>query len=273
MRRKGGPENAYCKYRGVRQRTWGKWVSEISMPNHGERIWIGTFDDSKAAALAYDEVAIRMFGATAKLNFPDQLPQMSLQVHSTASTSAGAIIDQDAVVNQRLSAANDEHNFLDRILQASCTTDVDPIPDQSLDGKIDIPNFINKLIEMQQGKYPPGDEVSLIDNPIACLINDHVYDYHDQILLHEGQGSVAPTANHDKFEGSNVTEDDKNQKPKNNDNKEKMRAEFSDDSSIEGIETTCFCNSTDLGGNIAGVFEYAGDNDGEEDLGSINIWF
>ncbi|KAK1395031.1 Dehydration-responsive element-binding protein 2E [Heracleum sosnowskyi] len=107
MRGKGGPENTFGgKNRGVRQRTWGKWVLEICMPNRGERIWIGTFDNSKAAALAYGEAAIRMFGATAKLNFPDQLPQMSLQVHTT-----DAIIDQDDIVNQRLTAANAEHDF------------------------------------------------------------------------------------------------------------------------------------------------------------------
>ncbi|XVF06477.1 hypothetical protein REPUB_Repub06bG0051600 [Reevesia pubescens] len=72
MRRKGGQENAMCTYRGVRQRTWGKWVSEIREPNRGNRLWLGTFNTSFEAALAYDEAARKLYGSSAKLNLPHQ---------------------------------------------------------------------------------------------------------------------------------------------------------------------------------------------------------
>ncbi|XP_057982415.1 dehydration-responsive element-binding protein 2F [Malania oleifera] len=69
-RGKGGPQNATCEYRGVRQRTWGKWVAEIREPKKRTRLWLGSFATAEEAAMAYDEAARRLYGPDAYLNLP-----------------------------------------------------------------------------------------------------------------------------------------------------------------------------------------------------------
>ncbi|CAE5963753.1 unnamed protein product [Arabidopsis arenosa] len=62
------------KFRGVRQRPWGKWVAEIrcgggACKGRRGRLWLGTFNTAEEAALAYDNAAIQLIGPHAPTNF------------------------------------------------------------------------------------------------------------------------------------------------------------------------------------------------------------
>ncbi|KQJ85072.1 ethylene-responsive transcription factor ERF003 [Brachypodium distachyon] len=57
-------------YKGVRQRRWGSWVSEICHPVLKTRIWLGSHKTAEAAARVYDEAARLLSGPAARTNFP-----------------------------------------------------------------------------------------------------------------------------------------------------------------------------------------------------------
>jgi hypothetical protein len=64
------------KYKGVRKRKWGKWVSEIRLPNSRQRIWLGSYDTPEKAARAFDAAQYCLRGRSAKFNFPENQPEI-----------------------------------------------------------------------------------------------------------------------------------------------------------------------------------------------------
>uniref|UniRef100_A0A6N2NDC8 AP2/ERF domain-containing protein n=1 Tax=Salix viminalis TaxID=40686 RepID=A0A6N2NDC8_SALVM len=82
------------RYRGVRQRPWGRWAAEIRDPYRRARLWLGTYDTAEEAAMAYDQAAIRIKGPDAQTNFTK--PPVSKQLTRDVDINVNSVREPGA---------------------------------------------------------------------------------------------------------------------------------------------------------------------------------
>lgn len=88
------------RFKGVRMRSWGRWVSEIRIPRSRQKIWLGSYATPEQAARAFDAASLLLHRPSSSLNFPHSPPSIALvpdcfitsprTIQATASTFANS---------------------------------------------------------------------------------------------------------------------------------------------------------------------------------------
>ncbi|KAH7524503.1 ethylene-responsive transcription factor ERF014 [Ziziphus jujuba] len=171
-----GSNNNKKKYKGVRMRSWGSYVSEIRAPNQKTRIWLGSYSTPEAAARAYDAALLCLKGSSANLNFP------------ISPSSFHHIPPQDTILSpkyiQRVAAAA-ANSFIDNNAPSTATS-APSSPPQPHSSSFSASSSSSSLVSSPSlSSSSPSDQLDDDVSLIGTYMRGITYDDH-----HDQQGNI-----------------------------------------------------------------------------------
>ncbi|KFK41931.1 hypothetical protein AALP_AA2G190400 [Arabis alpina] len=174
------------KYKGVRKRKWGKWVSEIRLPNSRERIWLGSYETPEKAARAFDAAQFCLRGGDGNYNFPDRPPFIS----------GGKSLTPSAIQEAAARFANTEEESVVVVVKGE-EEEESGLPGSEIRPESPSPSFVSEvatstldcdwslldMIPMDFGTFPEFDDFSDVFSGDRFTENLSVGDYGEENIV------------------------------------------------------------------------------------------